>query len=377
MTDTEPAKGVRLTDEQRLAWLRLIRSERVGPATFRTLINQYGTATAALAALPGLARRGGSSGGGSIFSHNEAEAEIRAAERAGARFVGMGEPDYPSWLRQADQPPPLIALRGAAAPLARPIIAIVGSRNASIAGLKISGTLARDLGAAGFTIVSGLARGIDAAAHKGALDTGTIAVFAGGVDIVYPAENEDLFAMILDSGGCAISEMAMGFEPRGRDFPRRNRIIAGISLGTIVVEAAKRSGSLITARLALEQNREVMAVPGSPLDPRAAGTNGLLKQGARIVTQAKDVMEALSPLIEDLPEIPGMIAESETDAPPPTEPDNSDRGRVLEGLGPVPTEIDEIIRHTAVPARTVRVILLELDLAGKLEHHPGNRVSRI
>jgi len=377
MTGIEPAKGVRLSDEQRLAWLRLIRSERVGPATFRTLINQYGTANAALAALPGLARRGGASGGGAIVSHSEAEAEMRAAERAGARFIGMGEPDYPTWLRHADQPPPLIAMRGSAAPLAAPAVAIVGSRNASIAGMKIAGQLARDLGAAGFTIVSGLARGIDAAAHKGALDTGTIAVFAGGVDVVYPAENEDLFAMIEQSGGCAISEMPMGFEPRGRDFPRRNRIIAGTSLGAIVVEAAKRSGSLITARLALEQNREVMAVPGSPLDPRAAGTNGLLKQGARLVTQAKDVIEALSPLLDHLPEDPSLIAESEADAPPPAEPDNSDRGRVLEGLGPVPTEIDEIIRHTGVPARTVRVILLELDLAGKLEHHPGNRVSLI
>ena len=377
MTNTEPAKGVRLSDEQRLAWLRLIRSERVGPATFRTLINQYGSATAALAALPDLARRGGASGGGSIVSHADAEAEMRATERAGARFVGMGVPDYPPWLRQADQPPPLIAVRGAAAPLAQPAVAIVGSRNASIAGLKIAGTLARDLGTAGFAIVSGLARGIDAAAHRAALETGTIAVFAGGIDVVYPAENEDLFAMILQSGGCAISEMPVGWEPRARDFPRRNRIIAGTSLGTIVVEAAKRSGSLITARLALEQNREVMAVPGSPLDPRAAGTNGLLKQGARLVTQATDVIEALSPLIDHLPEDPGLIAESEADAPPPAEPDDSDRGRVVEGLGPVPTEIDEIIRHTGVPARTVRVILLELDLAGRLEHHPGNRVSLI
>jgi DNA processing protein len=376
MTDTESAKGVRLTDEQRLAWLRLIRSERVGPATFRTLIYQYGTATAALAALPGLARRGGARGGGSIASQSDAEAEMRAVERVDARFIGMGEPDYPPWLRHADQPPPLIAIRGATAPLAQPAVAIVGSRNASIAGLKIAGQLARDLGTAGFAIVSGLARGIDAAAHKAALDSGTVAIFAGGVDIVYPAENDDLFAMILDAGGCAISEMPMGSEPRSRDFPRRNRIIAGVSLGTIVVEAAKRSGSLITARLALEQNREVMAVPGSPLDPRAAGTNGLLKQGARIVTQAKDVIEALSPLLDHLPEDPGLIAESETDAPP-AEPDNSDRGRVIEGLGPVPTEIDEIIRHTGVPARTVRVILLELDLAGKLEHHPGNRVSLI
>jgi len=377
MTDTEPAKGVRLTDEQRRAWLRLIRSERVGPATFRTLINQFGTATAALAALPDLARRGGAKGGGSIVGESQADAEMRAAERAGARFVGMGEPDYPPWLRQADQPPPLIAVRGAAAPLARPAVAIVGSRNASIVGQKIAGQLARDLGAAGFTIISGLARGIDAAAHKAALDTGTVAVFAGGVDAVYPAENEDLFAMILDAGGCAISEMPMGLVPQGRDFPRRNRIIAGASVGTIVVEAAKRSGSLITARLALEQNREVMAVPGSPLDPRAGGTNALLKQGARIVTEAKDVIEALSPLLDHMPEDPGLIGEAEADAPPPAEPDNSDRGRVVEGLGPVPTEIDEIIRHTGVPARTVRVILLELDLAGRLEHHPGNRVSLI
>ncbi len=268
-------------------------------------------------------------------------------------------------------------MRGGLAPLARPAVAIVGSRNASIAGLKIAGMLGRDLSAAGFVIVSGLARGIDAAAHQAALDTGTFAVFAGGVDIVYPAENRALFAAILEAGGCAISEMPMGHQPQGRDFPRRNRLIAGASLGTIVVEAAKRSGSLITARLALQQNREVMAVPGSPLDPRAAGTNGLLKQGARIVTEASDVIEALSPQIDQIAEDPGLIAESAGGPSPPAEPDNSERGRVLEGLGPVPTQIDEIIRHTGVPARMVRIILLELDLAGRLEHHPGNRVSLI
>jgi DNA processing protein len=239
----------------------------------------------------------------------------------------------------------------------------------------MAGMLAGALGDAGMIVVSGLARGIDSAEHEAALSGGTVAVFAGGIDTIYPPENEDLFRRILDSGGCALSEMRFGWEPRARDFPRRNRIIAGMALATIVVEAAERSGSLITARMALEQNREVFAVPGSPLDPRAAGSNNLLKQGARIVTEAADVIDAVTPMLEQPPEkAPGAFS-----APPTgdldAEPADSDRTRVLEALGPTPTEIDEVVRWTELPARTVLVVLLELDLAGRVERHPGQRVS--
>ena len=369
------AGGIALTDAQRLAWLRLIRSENVGPATFRDLINHFGSAQAALDALPSLSRRGGAGRAIRIASEAEAEAELAATERAGAVFVGLGEPDYPPWLRHGDAPPPLLAVRGGTAHLTSSAIAIVGARNASVAGRKMAALLARDLGEAGLVIVSGLARGIDAAAHEAALTGGTIAVFAGGVDKVYPQENEALFGRILDAGGCAVSEMRTGHEPRGRDFPRRNRIIAGIAVATIVVEAAERSGSLITARRALEQSREVLAVPGSPLDPRAAGCNALIKQGARVVTAAADVIDAVRPMLASVPEAPPSALSA-----PPTEgvgvePADQDRARVLEALGPAPVEVDEIIRYTCLPARMVQVVLLELALAGRLERHPGQRVS--
>ncbi len=369
------AGGVTLSDEQRLAWLRLTRSENVGPATFRELINHFGSAQAALDQLPDMSRRGGAARSIRICGQREAEAEMEAAERIGARFVGSGEPDYPPWLRHADAPPPLLAMRGGSDHLVRPAIALVGARNASVAGRKMAAMLAKGLGESGLVVASGLARGIDAAAHDAALTGGTVAVFAGGIDVIYPSENEILFSRILDAGGCAISEMRMGWEPRARDFPRRNRIIAGMSLATVVVEAAKRSGSLITARLALEQNREVLAVPGSPLDPRAAGANNLIKQGARMVTNAADVVEAVAPMLAD----PPRVSPSDLDAPPSdevrAEPGDEQRKLVLEALGPTPVEIDEIIRFTGVPARTVLVLLLELDLAGRLERHAGQRVS--
>ncbi len=231
------------------------------------------------------------------------------------------------------------------------------------------------LGDADLVVVSGLARGIDAAAHEAALPSGTVAIFAGGIDTVYPRENEDLFRRILDAGGSGISEMRLGWEPRARDFPRRNRIIAAMALATVVVEAAERSGSLITARLALEQNREVMAVPGSPLDPRAAGANNLIKQGARMVTEAADVIEAVRPMLAGSPDTPPLIASAPPPAEPVPEPDDSDRARILEALGPTPIEVDEIIRFTGLSARTVLVVLLELDVAGRIERHAGQRVS--
>ena len=251
--------------------------------TFRTLVNHYGGARGALAALPDLARRGGAARPVRITSREEAEGEITAARRFGAVFIALGEADYPPQLQAIDDAPPLIAVRGKVAVLHTPMVAIVGSRNASAAGIKVTESLARDLGEAGFMVVSGLARGIDAAAHPASLATGSVAVLAGGHDHIYPPEHAPLLEMLIATG-VALSEMPFGWEPRGRDFPRRNRLISGLALGVVVVEAARKSGSLITGRLALEQNREVFAVPGSPLDPRSEGTNALIKQGAVLVT---------------------------------------------------------------------------------------------
>jgi DNA processing protein len=271
--DANP-KHLRLTDAERLDWLRLIRSENVGPRTFSGLLRHYGSAGAALAALPELARRGGAARPGYICSPAEAAREIEAAQAAGGVFVGLHEPEYPVALRAIADPPPLIAVRGDLGTLTRPAVAIVGSRNASAAGQKIAGRLARELGGAGFVVVSGLARGIDAAAHRASVDTGSLAVLAGGHAHIYPEEHVRLLEDLLHTGA-ALSEMPFAWEPRARDFPRRNRLISGVALGVVVVEAAARSGSLITARDALEQGREVFAVPGSPLDPRAEGTNHL------------------------------------------------------------------------------------------------------
>src|SRR5437899_7306774 len=280
--DTRTPTTAHLSDEQRTDWLRLIRSDRVGPHTFRSLINHFGSAHTALERLPDLARAGGAARLGRICSEDDARAELAASRRHGVTLVAPGEAGYPPRLAVLDDAPPLLGVRGAADVLMRPVIAIVGSRNASGAGLKFAGTLARDLGEAGFVIASGLARGIDQAAHRASIESGTVAVLAGGHDKVYPPEHEDLLATMLGSGGAAISEMPMGHVPRARDFPRRNRLISGTAVGVVVVEAAHRSGSLITARIAAEQGREVFAVPGSPLDPRAAGTNDLIKQGATL-----------------------------------------------------------------------------------------------
>lgn len=283
-----------LTRAARVACLRLIRSEGVGPATFHDLIAHTGSPEAALAALPELARRGGRARAIRICTAAQAEAELEAAERIGASLLFSLEPAYPVALAAVDAPPPLIYVKGDAALLARAAVAIVGSRQCSAAGHKLAGRFARALGEAGLVIASGLARGIDAAAHEAALATGTIAVVAGGIDNIYPPEHADLHRRIAGSG-CIVSEMPPGFTPRAQDFPRRNRIISGLSRGVLVIEAARRSGTLVTARLAGEQGREVFAVPGNPLDPRAEGTNRLLKSGATLVTEADDIIEALRP----------------------------------------------------------------------------------
>ena len=310
-----------------------------------------------------------------IFPRADAEREIAAARRLGIALVALGEPAYPLRLQMIDDAPPLIAIRGEMSALALPMVAIVGSRNASGAGLKFTQKLARDLAEAGFAIVSGLARGIDAAAHGASLATGTIAVLAGGHDRVYPPEHSELLDAIL-SAGAALSEMPLGWEPRARDFPRRNRLISGVSLGVVIVEAAKRSGSLITSRFALEQGREVFAVPGSPLDPRAEGTNGLIKQGATPVTEAADVISVLEPIMTEK-KFPAREPEPLTDgeASNDVEPAADERARIVGLLGPSPIQIDDLVRLSKSPASVVRMVLLELELAGRLERHGGGLVS--
>jgi DNA processing protein len=366
-------RGIRLTDQQRIDWLRLIRAENVGPRTFRALIAEYSTAARALARVSELARRGGR-GDLRIPTREEAEAEIAAAARAGVRFVAIGEEEYPPLLRETDDAPPLLAVRGQLNVLTRPAVAVVGSRNASAAGARFAAVLARDLGLAGLLVVSGLARGIDSAAHRASVIDGTVAVLAGGADRVYPPEHAALAEEIVRSGAL-VSEMPMGWEPRARDFPRRNRIIAGMSLGVIVVEAAERSGSLITARLALEAGREVFAVPGSPIDPRAAGTNRLLKEGATLVSSAEDVIEALTPIMGRPPRPPMREQPMETMSPAPDPADDTLRARVAGLLGPTPVSVDELARAANAPAAAVQSVLLELELAGRLERHGASLVS--
>lgn len=368
---TGTAEGPRLSDRQRLAWLRLIRSDNVGPLTFRELINRFGSAEAALEALPELARRGG--GRARVCPAADAERELAAAARFGSRFIAAGEPGYPALLRMMPGPPPLLAVKGNAAVLALPCVAIVGARNASLAGIRLARALAGEIGAEGYAVASGLARGIDAAAHTGSLDTGTIAALAGGLDRLYPPEHAALAASIAERGAL-ISEMPFGWEPRARDFPRRNRLIAGLALGLVVVEAALRSGSLISARLAGEFGRLVFAVPGSPLDPRAAGTNGLLKNGAILVTEAADVLSAVAPQ-SGLPVRPAATFEEPVEQDGAPEPREDERRSVTDALSQTPVGVDDIVRHTGLHPAQVQLVLLELQLAGRLERHSGGAVS--
>jgi len=374
MWGTTTATAVRLSDEERIDWLRLIRSENVGPRTFRTLLRHCGSARAALRALPELATRGGAKRPTRIASREEAERELTATRSLGARLLAWSEPEYPRALAMIDDAPPLVSVRGNIAALDRPMVAIVGSRNASAAGAKIAGRLARDLGHAGFAIVSGLARGIDAATHRASLSSGTLAVLAGGHDHIYPPEHADLLEEILGEGA-ALSEMPLGWEPRARDFPRRNRLISGLAMGLLVVEAARRSGSLITVRFALEHGREVFAVPGSPLDPRAEGTNRLLKDGATLVTEASDVITVLEPILGRKIELPAEQAP----LPPGPEaaPDTEARTRVLGLLGPTPVSLDDLVRLAEAPPAVVRTVLLELELAGRVERHGNGSVSSV
>lgn len=372
-----PLPVATLDDAQRLACLRLIRSDNVGPVTFRELINIYGGAVAALEALPDLARRGGRARF-RVASREEAERELERAARVGARPVFTIEPGYPPALAAIDTPPPLVYVKGDIALMSRPAVAIVGSREASAAGYKLTRIFTEALAAAGYVVVSGLARGIDAIAHGSSLASGTVAVVAGGVDVIYPPENAELHAAIA-ARGAILSEMPPGFQPRAKDFPRRNRLIAGLAFGVVVIEAAKRSGTLVTARLASEMGREVLAVPGHPLDPRAEGTNMLLKRGATLVTTPDDVIEALRPISGLAPAAFAEPAPSFTPSPPPTVPAvpaDADRQRVIEALGPAPCDLDTLARATGLSPRALGVVLTELELAGRIVRHGSQLVSR-
>lgn len=370
-----PLPIAKLDAAQRLACLRLIRSDNVGPVTFRELINHYGGAEQALEVLPELARRGGRTL--RVCPREKAERELEAAHKIGASIVFTIEPGYPPLLAHVDAPPPAIYVKGDLALLDRPAIAVVGSRQASAAGITLAKRFAGDLGRRGLVTVSGLARGIDAAVHDASLPTGTIAVLAGGIDFVYPPENAQLQAAIGERG-CLVTEMPPGFEPRAKDFPRRNRLVSGMSHGVIVVEAARRSGTLSTARMAGEQGREVFAIPGHPLDPRAEGTNYLLKNGATLVTNAEDVLESLASVLAGSAAMEMAALYDDVRPAPPRPPPliaNSDRERVLLALGPNPVPLDDLVRATELPARELRVILMELDLAGRIERHGQALVS--
>jgi DNA processing protein len=355
-------------DVDTIARLRLIRTPGVGPVGYQQLIARFGGAAAAVEAVPSLARRGGGAAP-AVPPVEAARHELAAIARAGARPLFLGDPDYPALLAELDNAPPMMVVRGDLSLLGRPTVAIVGARNASALACRFARQLGHELAAAGATVVSGLARGIDTAAHVGSLPA-TVGVIAGGIDIAYPPENDRLQEEIA-TRGLLVAEQPPGTEPRARHFPYRNRIIAGLAQATVVVEAAPKSGSLITARLAGEAGREVMAVPGHPLDPRAQGCNGLIREGATLIQGAADVMELLRPLD------PRMVRSPPTGfaAAPAADATDSERAAVTDLLGPVAVPVDEVIRQSGVAPAIVQIVLLELELAGRLERHAGARVS--
>ena len=394
------APGIKLSEQQLIDWLRLIRTEGIGPRTFLSLVNHYGGAAEALRALPELSRKRGGHAV-TVTSHAESEKEIEAVRRFGARFIARGEAEYPKALAVVDSAPPLLCMIGPVNLAAQPLVSIVGSRNASLAGLKMAERLSNGLGRAGFGVVSGLARGIDTRAHEASLSTCAIAVVAGGLDQLYPEENRYLFDQLV-AKGAVVSEMPFGWKPRGRDFPRRNRIVSGLSLGTIVVEAARKSGSLITARFANEQGREVFSVPGSPLDPRAEGPNDLIREGATLTRDVHDVLDALNPLVGSdfsnaiINDSAGEAREEplwdETDwlgtgikptvgpADPPFDgweegPAKSSRERVLALLTMAPVDPDDLARATGMSIRELNLVLFDLETDGFAERQLGGTVT--
>lgn len=375
--------------------MRLLRSENVGPVTFRALLARYGSARAALEALPAISHRSGRRRFPRLCSPTEAQAELAALTGLDARLVALGETDYPPLLAHISDPPPLLAMRGDPSLLRRPSVAIVGARNASLNGCRFAAVLARDLGAAGICVVSGLARGIDAAAHGAALPSGTVAVVAGGIDVVYPPEHGDLYAAIT-ARGLVIAEMPLGQRPQAQHFPRRNRIISGTCQAVVVVEAGLRSGALITARMALDQGREVLAVPGSPLDPRARGSNDLIRQGAVLVESAADVIDALAKPVAPAADVGrGQLAldlerrdddahaheaateEGRAELLQDDENAETVSDRIARALSVTPVSVDEIIRNCQLSPAIVHTILLEWEMAGRIERLPGNRIAMI
>ena len=370
-----------LDPQERLDWLRLARTETIGPVSFYALLRRFGSARAALEALPRLGTHPVAP-----VSRQEGERELAALGRLGGTLLCRGEPLYPETLAAVEDAPPVLSVLGQIELLARPIVAVVGARNASANGRRLAHDLAAGLGAAGIIVASGMARGIDAAAHAGALASGTIAVVAGGIEVVYPEENRGLYDALAEQGA-VVAEMPLGTEPQARHFPRRNRIISGMALGVVVVEAAAKSGSLITARYALEQGREVFAVPGSPLDPRCRGANDLLRNGATLTETAADVVSQLGPLLQGrppprpvasgprrAPPIPVERSAAIASAPTPVSEDGA-LALVLEKLSPTPVAVDELVRQCQLSAAAVATLLLELELAGRVERHPGNLVS--
>jgi len=374
--DTHPSTHPPLpptTEDDRVSWLRLLRSRRVGPATFHRLISEHGTAQAALDALPEVARAAG------VTDYTPcpagvAEAELRAGHAAGATMLTHADAKYPRALRDISDAPPVLWVMGDLAVLDRPMIALVGARNASSLGTRMARFLAAELSEQGYTIVSGLARGVDTAAHLASLKGGTVAVMAGGVDVIYPAENTSLAADILKTG-LRLSEQPIGLIPQARHFPSRNRLISGLTQAVVVVEAAAKSGSLITARTALDQGREVLAVPGHPIDARASGCNMLIRDGATLVRSAADVIEALP---SDTPR------ETQAEMPLETTPEPPARSlrdtaalhsQILQRLGPSPLAEDQLIRDLGAPARSVAPVLVDLELNGRIIRQPGGLLS--
>ncbi len=358
-----------MTPQDRIDRLRLIRTPTIGPVTYFQLLARFGSASAALRAIPDLARRGGGQPP-RLADPAAVEQEMARVEALGARYLFAGEPLYPALLCEIDNAPPVLIVRGRLELLDRPAVAIVGARNASAAACRFARGLALDLAADGMIVVSGLARGIDTAAHMGSVDEATAGVIASGIDIAFPPENAELQERVA-TDGVLIAEQPPGREPLARHFPFRNRIIAGMALGTVVIEAAPRSGSLITARLATEAGREVMAVPGSPLDPRAQGCNGLIRDGATLVQSAADVAEAIRPLggrVEQ-PRRPWLHDAPVGDA------SDSDRMIVTDLLSHTAVTVDELVRQSGLHPAAVAGVLLELELSGRLTRHGMGRVS--
>ncbi|PZQ47471.1 MAG: DNA-protecting protein DprA [Micavibrio aeruginosavorus] len=362
-----------MDEKEKIAWLRLIRTENVGPITFYQLLDNFGSAQKAIEALPSLSRSGGRLKNLTVFDEGAAIAEMTALESIGGKMIFAAEKSYPLSLAAIDDAPPVLSVLGNEKLLNLPTIGMVGARNASLNGRKFAEKLARDLGDGGQMVASGLARGIDASAHAGALPFGTIAAVAGGADIIYPPENAALYNQIKFEG-CIVAESPLGMEPLARHFPKRNRIISGLSNGVVVVEATIKSGSLITARMAAEQGRDVYAIPGHPFDPRAAGPNRLIRDGATLVQNADDILEAIRTFS-------GAHQVLEESSQPPWEPEDlsaqdaeSIRDIILQNISPTPVTVDELVRncHLTIPA--VQMVLLELELAGRIQRLPANRI---